>query len=342
MRAVRLVKVGSPLQTQDVDVPATGPSDVLVRVRGAGICHSDVHYRAGVSAVSPLPRTLGHEVAGVVERVGDQVGNLASGDRVCLHYVLSCGNCHYCVSGSEQFCVRYAMLGRNVDGGYAQYVIVPARNAVRLPDEISFEHGAVLMCSSATALHALRKSRLRGGETVAVFGAGGLGMSAIQIARALGALDVYAVDIKPGKLRLAEKYGAIGVDATAVDAVACIRELTAGRGVDVALELVGLPLTMQQAVRCLAPMGRAVIGGISDTPLQLDTYREVLGPEAEIIGTNDHLLSELPFLIELARRGKLELSEVVTRTVPLDADAINEVMDSLERFSADVRTVIVP
>src|SRR5204863_5501449 len=161
-----------------------------------------------------------------------------------------------------------------------------------------FEHGAVIMCSSATALHALRKSRLRGGETVAVFGAGGLGMSAVQIARALGALDVYAVDINPAKLRLAEKYGAIAVDASSGDPVARIREMTAGRGVDVSLELIGLPSTMQQAVRCLAPMGRTVIGGITNKPLQLDTYREVLGPEAEIIGTNDHLLSELPLLIE--------------------------------------------
>ena len=342
MRAVRLVETGSPLQAQDIDVPAIGDSDLLVRVRAAGICHSDVHYRSGIAAVLPLPRTLGHEVAGVVERVGSQVESPAPGDRVCLHYVLSCGDCRYCVSGSEQFCLRYAMVGRDVDGGYAEYIVVPARNAVRLPDEIPFEHGAVLMCSSATALHALRKSRLRGGETVAVFGAGGLGMSAIQIARALGALDVYAVDINPGKLRLAEKYGASAVDATSGDAAARIRELTAGRGVDISLELIGLPLTMQQAVRCLAPMGRAVIGGISDKPLQLDTYREVLGPEAEVIGTNDHLLSELPVLIELARRGKLDLSEVVTRTVPLDAASINEVMDNLEHFTADVRTVIVP
>lgn len=342
MRAVRLVESGSPLQAQDIDVPAVGPADVLVRVRAAGICHSDVHYRAGIAAVSPLPRTLGHEVAGVVERVGGEVEDLSPGDRVCLHYVLSCGNCHYCVSGSEQFCVRYAMLGRNVDGGYAEYVVVPARNALRLPEEIPFEHGAVLMCSSATALHALRKSRLRGGQTVAVFGAGGLGMSAIQIAYALGALDVYVVDINAAKLRLAEKYGAIPVDATSGDAAARIRDLAGGKGVDVSLELIGLPITMQQAVRCLAPMGRAVIGGITGKPLQLDTYREVLGPEAEIIGTNDHLLSELPLLIELARRGKLDLSEVVARTVPLDEDAINEVMDNLERFTADVRTVIVP
>jgi propanol-preferring alcohol dehydrogenase len=112
--------------------------------------------------------------------------------------------------------------------------------------------------------------------------------------------------------------------------------------VDVALELIGLPQTMKQAVQSLAIMGRAVVAGISDQPLEIDTYRELLGKEAEIIGTNDHLRQELPLLIELARRGKLNLSEVVTRTVPLEATAINQVLDNLEHFSGDMRTVIVP
>jgi 2-desacetyl-2-hydroxyethyl bacteriochlorophyllide A dehydrogenase len=342
MQAVRLVEVRAPLSAQDIPVPAIGEGDVLIRVRAAGICHSDVHYRAGTSPVQPLPRTLGHEVAGVVEQVGEGVTVVSVGDRVCVHYVLSCGQCHYCRGGNEQFCVRYNMVGRHADGGYAEYIAVPEHNAVLLPGEIPFEHGAVLMCSSATSFHALRKSRLRAGESVAVFGVGGLGISAVQLAFAFGALDVYAVDINAGKLALAEKYGAIPVNAASGDPVERIRGLTGGRGVDVALELIGLPLTMKQAVQCLANMGRAVLAGISDQPLKIDTYSELLGREAEIIGTNDHLLHELPLLLELARRGKLELSEAVTRTVPLDAGAINGVLDNLERFHGDVRTVIVP
>ncbi|HEY0070182.1 MAG TPA: zinc-binding dehydrogenase [Chloroflexia bacterium] len=342
MKAVRLVEARTLLQVQDIPVPAIGEGDVLIRVRAAGICHSDVHYRAGTSPVQPLPRTLGHEVAGVVEQVGGQVTTVKVGDRVCVHYVLSCGQCHYCRAGSEQFCVRYAMVGRHADGGYAEYIAVPEHNAVRLPEEVPFEHGAILMCSSATSFHALRKSRLRAGEAAAVFGVGGLGISAIQLAFAFGALDVYAVDINPDKLRLAEKYGAIPVNARTSDPVAEIRRLTGGRGVDVALELIGLALTMKQAVQSLAYMGRAVIAGISDKPLEIDTYTELLGREAEIIGTNDHLLNELPLLLALARRGKLDLSEAVTRTVPLDAGAINGVLDDLEHFRSDVRTVIVP
>jgi propanol-preferring alcohol dehydrogenase len=286
--------------------------------------------------------TLGHEIAGTVEAAGQRVSRLKPGDRVCLHYMVTCGDCYYCSAGSEQFCVQGRMLGHYRDGGYAEYIAVPERNAVPLPAEIPFESGATLMCASATALHALRKGRLQAGESVAVFGAGGLGMSAVQLARAFGALDVYAVDLNPNKLKLAEKLGAIPVNAAEGDPVEAIRRLTGGRGVNVALEMIGLPETMKGALRSLGIQGRAVIVGIGDRPLEVDTYRELLGPEGELIGSNDHLLQELPLLVELARRGALDLSGVVTRTVPLEAPAINRVLDELERFSDEIRTVIVP
>jgi len=342
MRAVRLVQPGRPLELFDLPEPTVGAGDVLVRVRAAGICHSDVHYRAGRSPVYPLPMTLGHEVAGEVAQVGPGVRRLKVGDRVVLHYLVTCASCQYCVSGNEQFCAEGKMLGHYVDGGYAEWIAVPERNAILLPAEISFEAGATLMCASATALHALRKGRLQGGETLAIVGVGGLGLSAVQLGRALGAREVYAVDLQPAKLALAAQYGAIAVDPALGDPLQQIRSLTGGRGVDVAVELIGNPVTMRQALLSLAPMGRAVIVGISDQPVTFDSYRELLGPEAEIIGSNDHLLHELPLLIELARRGTLDLSQVVSRTIPLDAGAINAALDDLEHFSADLRTVIVP
>lgn len=342
MKTVRLVEVKQPLQNQDVPIPSIGDRDVLVRVRAAGICHSDVHYRAGTSPVYPLPMTLGHEVAGIVEKIGTAVVSVKPGDRVCLHYMVVCGDCYYCSTGNEQFCVKGKMLGHYTNGGYAEYIVVPERNAVILPPEISFEQGATLMCASATSFHALRKSRLKAGETVAVFGVGGLGMSAIQLARAFGALDVYAVDIKPNKLELAQKLGAIPVNAAQKDPVAEIKHLNHGRGVDVSLELIGLPQTMHQALQSLGIFGRAVMVGISARPLEVDTYHELVGPETEIIGSDDHLLQELPLLIEYARRGILDLSNVVTHTVPLDAVAIDKVLDDLEKFGDTVRTVIVP
>jgi 2-desacetyl-2-hydroxyethyl bacteriochlorophyllide A dehydrogenase len=337
VKAVRLVELGKPLQLQQVPMPTVADGDVLVRIKAAGICHSDAHYRAGVSPVRQLPVTLGHEIAGVVEQVGPLVNNVQVGARVCLHYLVTCGGCDDCSTGSEQFCSQGMMLGKHRDGGYAEYIAVPERNVLPLPEEIPFEQGAILMCSSATSLHALRKARLQGGETVAVFGVGGLGMSAIQLAKALGALDVYAVDINEGRLGLASNYG-----AAKSDPVLEIRRLTGRRGVDVALELAGLPETMEQAVQSLGVFGRAVMVGIGDKPMVIDTYHQLIGKEAEVIGCNDHLLHELPLLIEFARRGVLDLSEVVECAVPLGADVVNKALDDLECFSGDVRTVIVP
>ena len=342
MKAVRLVQARQPLVMQDIPVPTPGERDVLVRVKAAGICHSDVHYRAGISPVSPLPCTLGHEVAGVIEQVGATVTNVQPGDRVCIHYMVTCGNCYYCSLGSEQFCPNGQMIGKSRDGGYAEYIVVPARNVFRLPDEIPFEHGAIMMCSSSTAYHALRKGRLQPGETVAVFGVGGLGMSAVQLARAMGALDVYAVDIRAPKLELARQLGAIPVDAGRCNPVDDIRRLTAGRGVDVALELIGLQLTMQQAFESLAIFGRAVLVGVTDQVMQFAPYRSMVCKETEIIGASDHLASELPALLELARRGLLDLGQVVTERVPLEAGAVNRVMNNLEGYGDSIRAVITP
>ena len=235
MKAVRMVETGKPLELQQIPIPSIGEKDILVRIRAAGICHSDAHYRAGRSRMGMMPITLGHEVAGEVELIGPQVTKVKAGERVCLHYNISCGECYHCSTGNEQFCDTVRMIGHHVDGGYAEYIAVPEHNAIHLPDEISFEEGATLMCASATALHALHKARVKAGETVAVFGVGGLGLSAIQLAKALGAIKVFAVDIKLDKLELASEYGAIPVNASRVDAIEEIRKFTKGKGVNVAL-----------------------------------------------------------------------------------------------------------
>lgn len=342
MKAVRLTKIGEPLELQEIPLPRVGERDVLVRVKAAGICHSDVHYRSGVSPVGPLPQTLGHEIAGIVEEVGSQVNCPKIGDRICIHYQLSCGDCNFCVSGNEQFCKQGMMIGKHCDGGYAEYIAVPARNTILLPDEVSFEQGAVLMCSSATSYHALRKARLKAGETVAVFGAGGLGISAIQLARIMGALDVYSIDINKDKLKLSEKFGVIPINAAEEDPVSSLYKYTNNRGVDVALEVIGLPQTMRQAVKSMGVFGRTVLVGITDKPFEIFSYKELLGKEAEVIGCSDHLLSELPLLVEFVKRKKLDLSHVITKEISLDASSINEVMDNIEEFGNEVRAVICP
>jgi D-arabinose 1-dehydrogenase-like Zn-dependent alcohol dehydrogenase len=341
MKTVRLVAVGSPLEEQQIDVPSVGREDILIRIRAAGICHSDAHYRAGVSPVPRLPLTLGHEVAGVVEEIGGSVEHFEPGNRVCVHYLATCGTCRFCRAGNEQFCPTAEMIGKHRDGGYAEFIAMPARSVFRLPDEIPFEQGAIMMCSSATSLHALRKARLRAGESVAVFGVGGLGISAVQLAKALGAGEVFAVDINPRKLELAARFGAISVDATAGDPVAHLWELSGGRGVDIALELVGLPATMRQAVQALGVLGRAALVGLTQDRFEVAPYLELLNKEAEIIGVSDHLASEIPVLLEFAQNRKLDLSGNLIRAVPLEAAAINDALDRLEHFGDDVRVVII-
>jgi propanol-preferring alcohol dehydrogenase len=345
MKAVQMVRAGDPVVASDVPVPSLGRGDVLVRIRAAGICHSDAHYRSGRSPVNPLPLTLGHEIAGDVVAIGDDVAALAVGTRVALHYLVICGTCDDCLAEREQFCRTGLMLGHYTDGGWAEYIVVPAWNAVRLPDSVSYEHGAVMMCSSSTSLHALRKGRLQPGETVLVIGAGGLGMSAIQLATRLGASQVIAVDRDAGKLALAAQFGATAVsaaDRTVEQVVTAIREASNGRGVDVALELVGSVDTVQVALKALAPLGRAVVVGLNNVAVPVDSYRDIIGREAELIGSNDHLRSELEELMTMAAEGHLDLRHVVTNTVTLDADAINGVLDALDRHAAPVRTVIVP
>ncbi|PZR76572.1 MAG: alcohol dehydrogenase [Chthoniobacterales bacterium] len=342
MNAIRLTKSGAPLEEQQIETPPFNAGDVLIRVKAAGICHSDAHYRAGVSPVARLPLTLGHEVAGVVEKTGTDVRGFTIGDRVCVHYLATCGRCVFCQAGTEQFCPTTQMIGKHRDGGYAEFIVVPERSAFCLPDEIPFDQGAILMCSSATSLHALNKARLRPGETVAVFGVGGLGISALQLAKHFGAAEVFAVDINPHKLALAERFGAIPVNSLGRDPVEQIQELTAGRGVDVALELIGLPLTMRQAVQSLAILGRAALVGLTRESFSVAPYSELINKEAEIIGVSDHLASEIPLLLDLARTGTLDLSHGIIRTVPLEAGAVNGALDGLEKFGDDVRAVIVP
>ena len=341
MKAIRLTATGASLEAREVEVPTVNAGDVLIRIRAAGICHSDAHYRAGVSPVTPLPLTLGHEVAGVVEQAGSEVQGFTPGDRVCVHYLVTCGECAFCRAGTEQFCATAQMIGKHRDGGYAEFIVIPARSVFRLPEEIPFEQGAILMCSSATSLHALNKARLRPGETVAIFGVGGLGISALQLARHFGAAEVYAVDINPRKLEFAERFGAVPVNAATSDPVEQLREMTKGRGVDVALELVGLPLTMQNSVRSLAVLGRAALVGLTQEHFEVAPYSELLNKEAEIVGVSDHLATEIPLLLELVRTRKLDLAHGIIRTVPLEAEAINRVLDGLETFGDDVRVVIL-
>jgi 2-desacetyl-2-hydroxyethyl bacteriochlorophyllide A dehydrogenase len=302
MHAVRLTNLASPLIDADILEPSVGDNDVLIDIRAAGICHSDAHYRAGGGSVT-LPLTLGHEIAGVVHDTGQ---------RVALHYLHDDGR----------------MLGKEVDGGYAERIAVPAANAVPIPDGVSFETAAVMMCSTATAYHALRLSALKPGESVAILGFGGLGASAAQLAKVMGAASVFAVDRVEEKMELAASFGAI---PTSVEDL---------RDIDVVLDFAGHPATTLQALRALARGGRIMIVAINLRELAINPYRDVLAGERHIIGVSDHTREELVELLQLAHRGVIDISRVITRRVSLGAAAINEVLDDLDRGTKHLRTVI--
>jgi propanol-preferring alcohol dehydrogenase len=217
------------------------------------------------------------------------------------------------------------MLGKERDGGYAERIAVPAANAVPIPDEVSFEQAAIMMCSTATALHALRLASFQPSESLAILGFGGLGISALQLGRALGASRVVVAEVVPEKRALAASLGA---ETGALD------------GVDVALDFAGHAPTTLAALRALAPGGRLVLVAINLRDLTVDAYADVLARERRIIGCSDHTGDELVELMDLARRGAIDLSQAITRRVPLEASAINEVLDELERGTAHVRTTI--
>jgi propanol-preferring alcohol dehydrogenase len=339
-RALRLVEQNAPLVEEDLPVPELAAGEAQVRVLAAGVCRSDVHYLQGSPKLPPLPRTLGHEVAGIVEALGpNPPAGIMAGPPVGIHYQTSCGTCRYCLAGNDQFCVSGQMIGNGRDGGFAEKIIVPARNLVAIPDGVAIEHAAIMMCSSATSFHALAKSRFRPGESVAVFGLGGLGQSAVQLALAGGASAVYAIDLNPAKVALAAQYGAIPV---AGGSEAATHVLADSGGVDVALELVGLAETMRQAVAVLGPQGRAAAVGLFEEPFLIDAYEDLVLREAEIIGVSDHLASELPPLLAIAARGDLDLSRVVSNQVALEAGPVNTVLNDLAAFGDEIRTVIVP
>ena len=342
MKAVRLTEIGKPLEQVEVPIPEIGVSEVLVRVGACGICHSDAHYRAGISKMDALPVTLGHEVAGWVERVGEEVDHVSPGDRVYVHYLVSCGCCNFCKRGNEQFCIKAQMIGKHRDGGYAEFIRVPGRNIFQLADEIPMEPGAIMMCSSATALHALNKAQIAATDSVAIFGFGGLGFSALQLAKAFGCGEVYVVETNRAKVASIAALGGLPIDANAGDPVHQIRDATGGTGVDVSIELVGSAVTMSQAVRCLGVFGRAALVGLTDESMSVYAYAELINKEAEIIGVSDHLASELPSLMQFALQGKLRFPKGTLRSVGLDAGEINSALDAVGNSTDHIRTVIVP
>ena len=250
MKAAVFVGPHQPLLVQDLPTPAPAVGEILVRVAACGVCHTDLHYiDHGTPTFTPPPLILGHEISGTVEALGDGVAGWKVGDRVLLPAVYGCGQCRMCREGRENICENMVMFCNHVDGGYAEYVLAPAKAAIPLPEGIPLIEGAIIADATTTPYHAVvRRGRVQAGDAVAVFGCGGIGLNLVQIAAAVGA-QVIAVDLLDHKLEMARTLGAAAtLNPNVVDRVDKeVRRLTAG-GVDVAFEAIGNPATQEQAL----------------------------------------------------------------------------------------------
>jgi len=322
MRAVVFDEVGQVPTVREVPEPECPPGAVVVAVRATGVCRSDWHAWRGHDPVA-LPHVPGHELAGEVVRVGDGVVRVRVGDRVTVPFVCGCGVCDYCRAGDAQVCPDQYQPGFTGPGSFAEQVMLPAAdtNVVVLPDEVGFVEAAALGCRFATAFRAVQvHGRVAPGQWLAVFGCGGVGLSAVLVGRALGA-RVVALDVSPAALERAAELGADEtVDAADLDAaVARVRSLTDG-GAHASLDAIGSPTVAAASVRSLRRRGRHVqvgllLGADAATGLPMDL---VVAHELEVLGSHGMAAVDYPAMLDLVRRGELAPAALVSRVVELE------------------------
>ena len=325
MKAMVIPKFGARMELREMPVPKVGPNDVLLRVRATGVGLTVVIMTANPGRVTAFPRIPGHEVAGVVVEAGGEVRHVKVGDRVACHFYLTCHACHFCRSGRETLCTSFrGFVGQATDGGYAEYMALPALNVTPIPDGVSDVDAAVATDAIATPYHAcLEEARVGPGDSVLIVGAGGgVGIHGVQMAKLSGAW-VIAADVTDDKLAAATEYGAdVVLDARRGDLGAQVKQATAGRGVDAAIDFVASRETLDGALGALARAGRLVIIGSRpvavfgvENTFTVDPGR-MLYDMLEIHGSRFVTLAELGQTLELLRQQRIRA--VVTRTFPLD------------------------
>ncbi|MFG2314186.1 MULTISPECIES: zinc-dependent alcohol dehydrogenase family protein [Streptomyces] len=324
MRAVVFERFGEPAEAREVADPAPAPHGVVVRVEATGLCRSDWHGWQGHDPDIVLPHVPGHELAGVVEAVGDRVTGWRPGDRVTVPFVCACGSCAACAAGDQQVCERQTQPGFTHWGSFAEYVALDHAdvNLVAVPDGMSYATAASLGCRFATAFRAVvQQGRVAAGEWVAVHGCGGVGLSAVMIAAAAGA-RVVAVDVSARALELARAFGAAEcVDASRTpDTAAAVRDLT-GSGAHLSLDALGSPVTCAASVAGLRRRGRHVQVGLlpsadGTTPVPM---ARAVALELELLGSHGMAAHTYPPMLELVRAGVLRPDLLVTSTIGLEA-----------------------
>ena len=355
VRAVVARAKGEPVTVEVIEVPDPGPGEVLVTVQACGVCHTDLHYREG-AINDDFPFLLGHEAAGIVEEVGDGVTNVAVGDFVVLNWRAVCGQCRSCLRGRPWYCVathnatqKMTLGGVELSpalgiGAFAEKTLVAAGQATRVdpaaPPEVAGLIGCGVMAGLGAAMNTGGVSR---GDSVAVFGCGGVGDAAIAGSRLAGAHTIIAVDIDDRKLDIARNFGATHtVNSTNEDPIEAIRGLTGGNGVDVAIEAVGLPTTYEQAFYSRDLAGTVVLVGVPNPEMKIEL------PMIEVFGRGGTLKSswygdclpsrDFPMLIDLYLQGRLDLDRFVSETIALDE--VEEAFHAMERGEV-LRSVVV-
>ena len=337
MKAAVLHEFHKDLVIEDVTVSEPAPDEVLVRVVASGVCHTDRTMQLGANDL-PLPLVLGHEAAGIVERVGSAVTYVKPGDPVATCASAFCGSCRWCMRGELQHCERKRRSrepGRPPRlsqgdtpvepfvglGGFAEQLLVHESAVVKLPEEMPLDRAALLGCSVITGVGAVRNAaKVQVGQTVAVIGCGGVGLNVVQGARIAGAAQIIAVDRIPDKLALARQFGATHtVDAGTTDPVEAVRELTGG-GVDHAIEVVGIAATMEQAFQMLDTQGTATVVGVARPDVQVRVPATDLLLEKRLQGSkmgSSRFRIDIPLYCRLYLDGRLKLDELLSARVPL-------------------------
>ncbi|MCP4759844.1 MAG: alcohol dehydrogenase catalytic domain-containing protein [Planctomycetes bacterium] len=328
------------VRIEDIPVPQVGPDQVLVKVAACGACHTDLHYiEHGVPTFKDPPIVLGHEASGIVEEVGVDVDHLSEGQRVLIPAVLTCGKCKFCRMGKENICADMKMLGNHFDGAYAEYVCVPAKDVLNLPESIPLAEASIIADALSTPYHAVKnRAQVRPGDTVAVFGCGGVGINAVQLAAAAGAY-VIAVDLNEQKLEWAKELGAAEtVNASEVErASKAIKKMTGG-GVDIAMEVIGNPRTIEEAFESVRIGGRMCVVGYTHEKINI-VAGKIMFKELEIVGSLGCPPGEYVPLIRMVEAGKIDVSRLVTHRFPLDE--IQGAFDVM-KDGCSLRSIVIP
>jgi len=329
MKAMVLKEFNQPLSLEDVEKPCYGEHDVLVKVKAAGLCGTDLKIQQGKIPVKELPLIQGHEISGIIAETGSQIKNFKVGDEVLISFYIPCNECELCKVERKTICENLiGRLGFELNGGFAEYVMVPESSLIRKPKELSFSEAAIISCSMGTVYHALlKRAKIKEGDCVAMIGAsGGLGLHAIQIAKTLNS-KVIGVDITEEKLELMKKYGADEViDASKNGWGQRIVEISEGRGADKILEFVSRKETVEEDIKSLRKGGKLVLVAYSDSvPLQINSLKVVLN-ELEILGTRAGTKEDIEKCVELIVEGKLK--PVISKTFSLEE--INQAMSILK------------